>query len=144
MNGIRILSGCAALAFATVVSAGIDASMAQGIHVRELCVVDKVDAPAEFRDAMIRSITNRGYKTRFVASRDDCELAMAFNATYGVTTGWGPRRVLKSAAMVVYRDSRAIGSAHFTYERSMFGGGSNGTVEEVISQMIYKMLPLAP
>jgi hypothetical protein len=46
--------------------------------------------------------------------------------------------------MVVYRDSQAVGSAHFNYERAMFGGGGNGTAEEVISQMIYKMLPLAP
>lgn len=124
--------------------AGIDATMAQGIRERELCVVDNIDVQSDFRNAMVRSLSNRGYKARFVAKKDECEVAMAFNATYGMTTGWGPRRVLKSAAMVVYRDSRAIGSAHFRYERSMFGGGSNGTVEEVISQMVYKMLPPGP
>jgi hypothetical protein len=133
-----------ALAAATVSFAGIDATMAQGIRERELCVVDKPDEPPEFRDAMLRSLTNRGYRPRFVASTDDCPVAMAYHAAYGTTTGWGPRRVLKSAAMVVYRNSRAIGSAHFRYERSMFGGGSNGRVEEVISQMIIRMLPPAP
>ena len=46
--------------------------------------------------------------------------------------------------MVVYRDSQPIGSAHFRYERSMFGGSSNGSVEEVISQMVIKLLPPAP
>jgi hypothetical protein len=124
--------------------AGIDATMAQGIRERELCVVDKVDAPPEFRDALVRALSTRGYTARFVTGKDECEVAMAYDATYGVTTGWGPRRVLKSAAMVVYRGSRAIGSAHFRYERSMFGGGSNGTVAEVISQMVFKMLPPGP
>jgi hypothetical protein len=134
----------AALVFAAATApahAGIDATMAQGIRERELCVVDKVDAPPEFRDALVRALATRGYTARFVTGRGDCEVTMAFNATYGVTTGWGPRRVLKSAAMVVYRDSRAIGSAHFRYERSMFGGGSDGTAAEVISQMVFKMLP---
>lgn len=122
-------------------SAGIDATMAQGLHERELCVVDNIDVQADFRDAMVRSLKNRGYTARFVAKRDECEVAMAFNATYGMTGGWGPRRVLKYAAMVVYRDSQPIGSAHFRYERSMFGGGSDGNVEQVISQMVFKMLP---
>jgi hypothetical protein len=124
--------------------AGIDATMAQNIHDRELCVVDNIDAPPEFRDAMVRSLATRGYTARFVTRKDECEVAMAFNATYGMTSGWGPRRVLKSAAMVVYRDSLPIGSAHFRYERSMFGGGGNGSVAEVISQMIFKMLPPGP
>jgi len=124
--------------------AGIDATMAQGIHERELCVVDNIDVQSDFRDAMVRSLKNRGYAARFIAKRDECEVAMAFNATYGMTGGWGPRRVLKSAAMVVYRDSQPIGSAHFRYERSMFGGGSDGNVEQVISQMVFKMLPPGP
>ena len=124
--------------------AGIDATMAQGLHDRELCVVDNIDVQPDFRNSMVRSLANRGYTARFVAKKDECEVAMAFNATYGVTGGWGPRRVLKSAAMVVYRDSQPIGSAHFRYERSMFGGGSNGTVEEVISQMVFKLLPPGP
>lgn len=124
-----------------VALAGIDATMAQGIRERDLCVVDNIDVQSDFRDAMVRALANRGYKPRFVAKKDECDVAMAFNATYGVTGGWGPRRVLKSAAMVVYRDSRAIGSAHFRYERSMFGGGSDGSVEQVISQMVFKMLP---
>jgi len=124
--------------------AGIDATMAQGIHERELCVVDNIDVQTDFRDAMVRSLKNRGYAARFIAKRDECEVAMAFNATYGMTGGWGPRRVLKSAAMVVYRDSQPIGSAHFRYERSMFGGGSDGNVEQVISQMVFKMLPPGP
>jgi hypothetical protein len=144
MNAIRMGLGCAALAVATSASAGIDATMAQGLHDRELCVVDNIDAQSDFRNAMVRSLKNRGYTARFVAKKDECEVAMAFNATYGMTGGWGPRRVLKSAAMVVYRDSQPIGSAHFRYERSMFGGGSNGTVEEVISQMVFKMLPPGP
>src|SRR6185369_16067433 len=93
----------------TLALAGIDATMAQGIHERDLCVVDNIDVQPDFRDAMVRSLVNRGYTARFVTRRDECELSMAFNATYGVTTGWGPRRVLKSAAMVVYRDSQAIG-----------------------------------
>ena len=138
----------AALAFSALVPAsalaGIDATMAQGLHDRELCVVDNIDAQSDFRNAMVRSLANRGYTARFVTKKDECEVAMAFNATYGMTGGWGPRRVLKSAAMVVYRDSQPIGSAHFRYERSMFGGGSNGTVEEVISQMVFKMLPPGP
>ena len=125
-------------------SAGIDATMAQTIRERELCVVDNAAVQSEFRDAMVRSLRNRGYTARFVAKKDECEYAMAYNASYGMTTGWGPRRVLKTAAMVVYRDSTAIGSAHFRYERSMFGGGSDGSVEEVISQMIFKMLPPGP
>ena len=124
--------------------AGIDATMAQGINERELCVVDNIDVQSDFREAMVRSLANRGYTARFIARKDECEVAMAFNASYGMTNGWGPRRVLKTAAMVVYRDSRAIGSAHFRYERSMFGGGSDGSVEEVISQMVFKMLPRAP
>ena len=124
--------------------AGIDATMAQNIHERELCVVDNIDVQSDFRDAMVRSLKNRGYTARFVPNKDECEWAMAFNATYGVTGGWGPRRVLKSAAMVVYRNSTPVGSAHFRYERSMFGGGSNGSVEEVISQMVFKMLPPGP
>ena len=124
--------------------AGIDATMAQGLHDRELCVVDNIDVQPDFRNAMVRSLANRGYTARFVTKKDECEVAMAFNATYGVTGGWGPRRVLKSAAMVVYRDSQPIGSAHFRYERSMFGGGSDGSVEEVISQMVFKLLPPAP
>lgn len=138
----RVVGAIALAALASApASAGIDATMAQGIHDRELCVVDNIDVPPEFRDAMVRALANRGYTARFVPRKDECEIAMAFNATYGVTTGWGPRRVLKSAAMVVYRNSRAIGSAHFRYERSMFGGGSDGRAEEVISQMVFKMLP---
>ena len=125
-------------------SASIDATMAQGIHDRELCVVDNIDAQQDFRDALVRALSNRGYTARFVPSKGECEVAMAFNASYGTTGGWGPRRVLKSAAMVVYRDSQPIGSAHFRYERSMFGGGSDGKVWEVINQMVFKMLPRAP
>jgi len=137
-----------ALVFAAFVPAlalaGIDATMAQGLHERELCVVDNIDVQSDFRDSMVRALKNRGYTARFVAKRDECEVAMAFNATYGTAGGWGPRRVLKSAAMVVYRDSQPIGSAHFRYERSMFGGGSDGKVDQVISQMIFKMLPPGP
>src|SRR6185503_971473 len=103
--------------------ASIDATMAQGITDRELCVADNIDAQQDFRDALVRALANRGYTARFVPKKDACEVAMAFNATYGTTGGWGPRRVLKSAAFVVYRDSQPIGSAHFRYERSMFGGG---------------------
>jgi hypothetical protein len=135
-----VLAACAP----ALATAGVDATMAQGLHDRELCVVDNIDVQPDFRNAMVRSLANRGYTARFVTKKGECEVAMAFNATYGVTGGWGPRRVLKSAAMVVYRDSRPIGSAHFRYERSMFGGGSNGSVEEVISQMVFKMLPPGP
>lgn len=124
--------------------AGVDGTMAQGIRERELCVVDNVDAESEFRNAMVRSLRTRGYIVKFVVNRGDCDVVMVFSATYGVTTGWGPRRVLKSASFVVYRDSEKIGSARFRYERSMFGGGSDGTVEEVISQMVFKLLPPAP
>jgi len=124
--------------------ASIDATMAQGIRDRELCVADNIDVQQDFRDALVRALSNRGYTAKFVPNKGACEVAMAFNATYGTTGGWGPRRVLKSAAMVVYRDSQAIGSAHFRYERSMFGGGSDGSVEEVINQMVFKMLPPGP
>lgn len=141
MNAMSRAAAVIGLLLCLPASAGIDATMAQGIRERELCVVDNIDAQPDFRDAMVRSLANRGYTARFVAKKDECEVAMAFNATYGVTTGWGPRRVLKYAAMVVYRDSQPIGSAHFRFERSMFGFGSNGTVEEVISQMIFRMLP---
>jgi hypothetical protein len=145
MNGmIRMCTLILAALAPALANARVDATMAQGIHERELCVVDNVDVQSEFRNAMVRSLVNRGYKARFVTKKDECEVAMAFNATYGMTSGWGPRRVLKSAAFVVYRDSRAIGSAHFRYERSMFGAGSDGTVEEVISQMVFKLLPPAP
>jgi hypothetical protein len=125
-------------------NAGIDGTMAQGIRDRELCVVDNIDAESEFRNALVRSLRTRGYTVKFVATRSECEVAMAFSATYGVTGGWGPRRVLKSSSFVVYRDSQPIASVRFRYEKSMFGGGSNGTVEEVISQMVFKLLPLAP
>jgi hypothetical protein len=124
--------------------AGIDGTMAQGIRDRELCVVDNVDAESEFRNAMVRSLRTRGYTVKFVVKRDDCDVAMAFSATYGVTGGWGPRRVLKSSSFVVYRDTQPIASVRFRYERSMFGAGSDGTVEEVISQMVFKLLPPAP
>jgi hypothetical protein len=144
MNAMSRAAATAVMLLSAPAFAGIDATMAQGIRERELCVVDVVDAPPEFRDALVRALSTRGYTARFVTARGDCEVAMAYNATYGVTSGWGPRRVLKSAAMVVYRDSQAIGSAHFRYERSMFGGGGNGSVAEVISQMVFKMLPPAP
>src|SRR5262245_23212196 len=124
--------------------AGIDGTMAPGIDTRELCVVDLPDGANEFRNAMVKSLRTRGYDVRWVTERGACDVSMAWNATYGMTSGWGVRRVLKSAAMVVYRDSQAIGSAHFRYEKSMFGGGSDGSVEEVISQMVFKMLPPAP
>lgn len=144
MNAIFRTAWLLAAFIPSLALAGIDATMAQGITERELCVVDNIDVAPEFREAMVRALATRGYTARFVAKKDECEVAMAFNANYGVTTGWGPRRVLKYAAFVVYRDSQAIGSAHFRYERSMFGGGSNGSVEEVISQMVFKMLPRAP
>jgi hypothetical protein len=145
MKGPIRLSALLLGAFApALANAGVDATMAQGLHDRELCVVDNIDVQPDFRNAMVRSLANRGYTARFVTKKGECDVAMAFNATYGVTGGWGPRRVLKSAAMVVYRDSQPIGSAHFRYERSMFGGGSNGSVEEVISQMVFKMLPPGP
>jgi hypothetical protein len=145
MNGPIRLSALLLGVFApALANAGVDATMAQGLHDRELCVVDNIDVQPDFRNAMVRSLANRGYTARFVTKKGECDVAMAFNATYGVTGGWGPRRVLKSAAMVVYRDSQPIGSAHFRYERSMFGGGSNGSVEEVISQMVFKMLPPGP
>ena len=144
MNGI-IRTAIALVAFIPALAlAGLDATMAQGIHVREICVVDNIEVGNDFRDSMVRALSNRGYTARFVTKNDECEIAMAFNANYGVTTGWGPRRVLKYAAMVVYRNSEAIGSAHFRFERSMFGFGSNGTVDEVISQMVFKMLPPGP
>jgi len=139
-----VLLAGAALPVAAPASAGLDATMAQGIHVRELCVVDNIDVDPEFRNSMVRALANRGYTARFVPKKDACEITLAFNANYAVTTGWGPRRVLKYAAMVVYRNSEAIGSAHFRFERSMFGFGSNGTVDEVISQMVFKMLPAGP
>lgn len=125
-------------------SAGIDGTMAQGIRDRELCVVDNIDVQPEFREALVRSLAARGYTARFVAERGACDVALAFNAAYGVAHGWGPRRVLKSATFVVYRDSQSIATMRFRYERSMFGFGSNGSVEEVISQMVFKLLPRAP
>lgn len=141
---VRLMLPLLAVFVPVIASAGLDATMAHGITDRELCVVDFADGPPEFRDAMVRSLKNRGYTARFVAERGDCDVSMAWNASYGMTSGWGMRRVLKSAALVVYRDSQAIGSAHFRYEKSMFGGGSNGSVEEVISQMVFKALPPAP
>lgn len=144
MNRIFRAALVLAVFFPAIAGAGIDATMAQGITDRELCVADNIDVQPDFRNAMVRALANRGYTARFVAKKDECAVSMAFNATYGMTGGWGPRRVLKSAAMVVYRDSRPIGSAHFRYERSMFGGGSDGTVDEVISQMVFKMLPPGP
>jgi hypothetical protein len=141
MNGLFRATVILVIFVPVLAMAGIDATMAQGLHDRELCVVDNIDVQSDFREAMVRALKNRGYTARFVPKKDECEVAMAFNATYGMTGGWGPRRVLKSAAMVVYRDSQPIGSAHFRYERSMFGGGSDGSVEEVISQMVFKMLP---
>ncbi|HTU67658.1 MAG TPA: hypothetical protein VMF52_17030 [Steroidobacteraceae bacterium] len=141
MNRNSFSTLIAAVLLPVLANAGIDATMAQGIHDRELCVVDNIDAPPEFRDSMVRALTNRGYTARFVPSRDDCSVTMAFNAQYGVTGGWGPRRVLKSASMVVYRNSSTIASARFRYERSMFGLGSDGKADEVISQMVFKLLP---
>jgi hypothetical protein len=145
MNGTLRFAAFALVALAPALAvAGIDGTMAQGIRSRELCVVDDIDAQPDFRNALVRALASRGYVPRFVATKDECEVALAFDAAYGTTGGWGPRRVLKSSRFVVYRDSRPIASVRFRYERSMFGFGSDGTVEEVIGQMVFKLLPRAP
>jgi len=136
LTGALAAPGCA--------FASIDGTMAQGIRERELCVVDNIDAESEFRNTLVRSLRTRGYDVKFVVEKGDCDVAMTFHAAYGVTTGWGPRRVLKASSFVVYRYSQPIASVQFRYEKSMFGGGSNGTVEQVISQMVFKLLPPAP
>jgi hypothetical protein len=139
---LLLLTG--SLAVSVCAFAGIDGKMAQGIRERELCVVDNVDAESEFRNTLVRSLRTRGYTVKWIADKGDCDVAMTFHAAYGVTTGWGPRRVLKAASFVVYRYSEPIASVQFRYEKSMFGGGSDGTVEQVISQMVFKLLPPAP
>src|SRR4051812_27057638 len=135
---IRTLAMLVAGLIPALGAAGIDGTMARGIRDRELCVVDNIDVQSEFRDALVRALGTRGYTARFVPDKSECDIAMTFHAAYGVTSGWGPRRVLKASSFVVYRDSRPIASMQFRYERSMFGFGSNGTVEEVISQMVFK------
>ena len=138
MNSKTIPWIIAALMVSSGASAKIKSGvMAAGVFGQELCVVENARVEAKFRDLMLRIIHARGYQTRIVATTADCPVTMTFTATYA-RTRWGTVSVLKTSRFMVYRDAKDIAEVTYSYSHGMFG---NGTVEEVVTAMIEKLLP---
>ena len=126
----------AGLWLTTPAFAKVDGQMAPGGLGTEICLVDNLAVQENFRAAFVKQINTRGYSTRFVQQMSDCPTVMTFTAQYAMSGGW--RRVLKIAQFKVFRNGEQVGTANFRFSH---GPGGNGTVEEVIGEMLAKMLP---
>ncbi len=116
--------------------AKIEGQMAPAGLGTEMCIVDNVAVQENFRAAFVKQINARGYTTRFVQQTTDCPVVMTFTAQYAMSGGW--RRVLKISQFKVFRNGEQVGMANFRFSHGL---GGNGTVEEVIGEMLGKVLP---
>jgi hypothetical protein len=129
-NAIALIS---LLAVSTGALADIKATP---VHVGagELCVVDNPKVQQNFRDLMLHTLALHGHTARMVQATTDCPVTMTFDARYAMSGGY--RRVLKISSFVVYRDGEQIGSVNFRFSHTPLG---NGTVEEVVQEMISRL-----
>ena len=128
----------AALGVSSAADAKIDSGiMATGVEGHELCVVDNARVEAKFRELMLRVIHARGYQTRMVGATADCPVTLTYAATYA-RARYGTVSVLKTSRFMVYRDAKDIAEVSYRYSHGMFG---NGTVEEVVTTMVERLLP---
>jgi hypothetical protein len=127
----------AALIVSSGASAGIEGTMASGVGGPELCVVENARVQPKFRDVMVRVLGARGYRAKLVETNVDCPVVMAFSAKYA-RSRMGTVSVLKTSRFTVYRDLQQIGDVTFRYSHGPLG---NGTVEEVVTRMVERLLP---
>jgi hypothetical protein len=127
----------AALAVSSGACASIEGTMAPGVGGPELCVVDNARVQPKFRDLMLRVLGARGYRAKMVETNIDCPVVMAFSAKYA-RTRMGMYSVLKTSRFIVYRDLQPIAEVTYRYSHGPLG---NGTVEEVVTRMVEKLLP---
>jgi hypothetical protein len=131
---------CAAALLPALAHADVFTQRAKDVTpLDEVCVIENPALKEEFRLIFIRQVESKGYKTRLAKAKDECPVTVTVEAIYARTMSWGPRMVLKTANLAVFRDGYQVGNSTFRYQRGGFHG--NGTIESVVVRMVDELLP---